>query len=78
VVDEKERTPNVTHIVHAWLSNSEFDGLFNEDLECGCKLDDLAPCGEIDPDCRAGYLIEPSPDPDYEFLISEEKPDAMP
>jgi hypothetical protein len=29
------------------------DGLVSENGECGCELDDLAPCGEMAEDCAA-------------------------
>ena len=52
---------NVKQIVARALKAGGYDGLCN--LEpyqgdgCGCKLGDLAPCGEPHwEDCRAGYL----------------------
>ena len=47
----------VEEIVKLWLEANGYDGLFNENGECGCTLDDLAPCGQITGDCRAGYKI---------------------
>jgi len=32
-----------------------FDGLCNLDNECGCSVDDLAPCGEMNQHCVLGY-----------------------
>jgi len=38
------------------LKANDFDGLYNSDMECGCKLDDLCPCGNPDADnCVGGY-----------------------
>ena len=47
----------VKEIVRLWLEANGYDGLFNENGECGCTLDDLAPCGEMSGDCRAGYKV---------------------
>ena len=54
-------------IIAEWLSLNGFSGLFNEDGECGCPIDDLMPCGEDFSKCRAGYLHS-------DGLIYEEKP----
>lgn len=32
-----------------------FDGLCNLDNECGCSVDDLAPCGEMNQHCVLAY-----------------------
>lgn len=45
----------VTKIVRKYLSENGFDGLYNADAECGCRIDDLAPCGEPIGECRPGY-----------------------
>jgi len=44
----------VEGIVKQWLRDNGYDGLYNDD--CGCTLDDFAPCGEICGDCVAGYI----------------------
>ena len=46
----------VIDIVKKYLNENGFDGLFNEDNECACKADDLAPCGEMSDACEAGKL----------------------
>ena len=65
----------VSEIVREYLEHHGYDGL-HDDAECGCKLDDLAPCDEMRSVCRAGYLCKPDPeyhDPDVEFCIGPEK-----
>lgn len=45
----------VIEIVKAHLVREGFDGLVQTDAQCGCLLDDLAPCGGVGHDCEAGY-----------------------
>jgi hypothetical protein len=47
---------DVTDIIKDYLGKNGFDGLFNEDAECACKADDIAPCGELSASCEAGKL----------------------
>ena len=45
----------VLDIVRDWLKNHGYDGLWSED-DCGCEVDDLAPCGGQDMcRCHPGY-----------------------
>jgi len=46
---------DVIVIVSNYLKDNGYDGLFQAG-ECACKYDDLAPCGEIQGNCEAGYL----------------------
>jgi len=48
-------TPDVITIVEQHLTANGYDGLFNSDADCACVTSDLAPCGQIGHDCRAGY-----------------------
>lgn len=41
-------------IVKAGLIANGFDGLYNQN-NCGCELGGLAPCGDVQSDCRGGY-----------------------
>jgi len=52
----------VIEIVREYLEKNGFDGLFNEQGECACELNDLAPCGEIGVDCEAGYKVDCDPE----------------
>lgn len=48
----------VKEIIENFLVANGYDGLYNEDVDCACKLDDLMPCGYSSPECKAGYLIQ--------------------
>ena len=41
-------------IAAKWLKENGYDGLCND--ECGCSVDDLAPCGDSTDDCMAAYM----------------------
>lgn len=46
----------IEDIIKQYLKDNGFDGLCNPDLECGCGLDDLMPCGgEGVIDCEPAY-----------------------
>ncbi len=36
---------NVKQIVREYLMANGYDGLFNENGECGCDFEDFMPCG---------------------------------
>lgn len=42
-------------LVEQALKAGGFDGLWNENGECACKIGDLFPCGQPSGECRAGY-----------------------
>ncbi len=48
---------NVTKLVNEHLRLNGYDGLFNTDVPCGCKTNDLCPCGGDMTECRPGYLV---------------------
>ncbi len=68
--------PDVIELVKTALKEKGFDGL-QCDGECGCDLDDLAPCGEITAHCEAGYKVEAPIDSDasFDFYICHSRND---
>ena len=54
---------HVVEIIASWLRAHGFDGLVADMEECGCSVDDLAPCGGPFGSCRPGYK---GPDPSGE------------
>lgn len=60
-----------------WLTARGFDGLWNSDGDCACKVDDLYPCGERD-NCKPGVLKPCPPDcAEHDWHIGP-KPTAEP
>ena len=54
---------NIIDIVKQYLMDNGYDGLYSDD--CGCFVNDLAPCcGEDITHCSAGYLISMN-DPEF-------------
>lgn len=56
---------NLREIVTSWLAFRKYDGLFNTDSGCACRLDNLMPCDEPGVECMPGYL-EQCPGPESE------------
>lgn len=50
----KEGT-TIKEIISEWLKENGYQGLFNDDIECGCGLDSLFPCGLFSSFCAAAY-----------------------
>ena len=66
--------PTVIEILKQHLIDNGFDGLANDDLECGCELSDLHPCGESFEYCKPAFKhIDPSRQYDYDWEMKEEK-----
>lgn len=61
----------VIEIIKKNLIEEGFDGLYNEDLECGCEVSDLDQCDVLQSGCTAGYK-HPG-DKEYDFYIKEHK-----
>lgn len=62
----------VIEIVRMHLEANGFDGLYSP-AECGCKKDDLAPCGSDFAMCEPGYLQECDCG-DHDWHIGQDKP----
>ena len=65
------KNKTVEEIVKEYLEENGFDGLYNSNADCACKLDDLYPCGGICTECTAGYLQQLEGD---DFVIGEVDP----
>lgn len=53
------KTTNVKTIVYNWLRENGYDGLFNENAECSCDLNDLMCCGNAGIDlCVPAYKLD--------------------
>lgn len=65
----------VLDIVKAYLVDHGYDGLFSPG-DCACRVDDLAPCGQMRGDCQVGYLCECICE-DHEWHIGPEKTDVV-
>lgn len=56
---------DVAYILRDWLKEHGYDGLAGDD--CGCLIEDLAPCGsDCVLSCEAGYRV-PCDCGDHEF-----------
>jgi len=68
---------NLKQIIKEYIEKNGFDGLLNQDEECGCLIDDLFPCTNnfnIE-DCEPGYK-HPGRSEEYDFLICPNKYDG--
>lgn len=72
IIEEME-SETTAKIVGKYLVANGFDGLYNESIDCACKIDDLAPCGGISMGCTAGYIQPLEPYSEYDFVIGERK-----
>ncbi len=67
---------NVIDIVRKALIESGHDGLFNENAECACLVDDLQPCGDDFSQCQPGYKHVPeNPDSESDWEVKPHKQD---
>ncbi len=51
----KKPPKTLKRIAFWWLKDHGYEGLFNGDAGCGCRLTDLMPCDEPGEGCEAGY-----------------------
>lgn len=59
----------VIEIIKKYIEDNGYDGLYQTEGECACKIDDLYPCGEGGLECNVGYKT-PCPkieDPEGEY-----------
>ena len=55
-MEQTDDNPGIHDMLRDWLTQHGYTGLCNPDLECGCILRNLAPCGTPGArDCVAGY-----------------------
>jgi hypothetical protein len=50
-----KRTPTIGKIILSIIRSAHADGLCNPELECGCQVGDLVPCGSDPTGCRIGW-----------------------
>lgn len=71
------KDPGIETLIAAGLRALGYDGLYCPDIECGCHLSDLIPCGDVQPDCKAGVnrpLKAKAADTDYWIESGEPTP----
>ena len=49
------KNPKIEKVIKEYAKQYGYTGLFNSDIECGCLLNDLAPCGNDCLLCEFGY-----------------------
>lgn len=64
---------NVESITLDYLLKNGYEGLFNDD--CGCSIDDTAPCGDCPLTCKPGYKLL-TPGGECDFVIVPEQDDT--
>jgi len=62
---------NVKEIVKKYLDDNGFTGLYDEHGECGCEINDLAPCSEMRESCCAGYKVDCTEECEHELGWTE-------
>ena len=64
----------VLEIVKNYLISNEYNGLYNENWECGCVIADLEPGDCMTSECRPGFRIECDCQcHDHDYHIGEKK-----
>lgn len=70
---DEARALTVIRIVRERLIADDYDGLFNDALDCACLVDDLAPCASINEDCAAGHRTSCDCGDGHAFHVSRPK-----
>lgn len=65
---KKKEPMEVREIIKTWLTEYGYDGLYDPG-ECGCIIEDLAPCGQISGGCIPGYVGVATVESGYDFTI---------
>ena len=69
---------NVIEITKKYLEENGYEGLVSQNGQCGCGLEDLAPCDESISNCEPGYKVPCGPDcpagGGCDYHIGTEKP----
>jgi len=68
----------VEEIVREWLVTYQCDGLCHSDTECGCRLDDFVPCGELGAECEAACSGDPPDGVEGDFWMYPVAPEDLP
>ena len=63
----------VKEIIEKYLLDNNYDGLFNDDAECACEIENLFPCDCIGKDCQSGYRV-PCNCGDHDWHMVAKKP----
>lgn len=66
--DQGGNSMNIIDILKDWLKTHDYDGLCNDDEDCGCGFSDFTPCGRPERYCTPGYKV-PDPSREVDFLI---------
>ena len=67
----KTQNKTVIDIIKQYLVDNDYDGLYNDEIDCACEVSDLAPCCEISKgECTSGYKHKLG---DYDFTIKEDR-----
>jgi hypothetical protein len=67
----------VKEIILKYLKDNGYEGLVNEDAECGCELEDLMCCDNSCENCEPGYKHKCPEGHEFDWIIaaSKDKPD---